>query len=282
MSDGMSMIFESMYLTHASPATVSRCGMIYVEPTAMGWQPLFESWICALNSIWITNQENAINELFFWLMDPCLEFIRKECRTTINIGQIHRAVSTMSIFQLLIEDAVQNNPKTFNQYLPVWFQAGMIISMIWGAASTLDCESRNKFDAFYLSLWKGEHPDYPLPTIVTSDPLSLPGEGSIYDQHYRSELETDAIIFSTSAGIALVINICIIFFRVTIIFHLHTKSCTLIPFCLLTYLLYLSILYFNRILFLTYFNSFSYYCIILPMRITQLFLSLTLFLYHRF
>jgi len=193
MTDGMSMIFETMDLVHASPATVSRCGMIYVESAAMGWQPLFESWMCALDPIWTTNYEDEINELFFWLMDPCLEFIRKECRTTINVGPIHRAASTMSIFQLLIEDAIENNPKTFSQYLATWFQGAMLISMIWGAASTLDCESRHKFDAFYLSLWKGEHLEYSLPAIVISDPISLPAEDPLNDQYYRSEYQENHI-----------------------------------------------------------------------------------------
>lgn len=185
MTDNMSMIFETMDLMHASPATVSRCGMIYLEPVALGWQPFFDSWIRELNPMWATGHEKVIDELFHWLMDPCLDFIRKECRMTISAGQIHSIMSTASIFQLLIEDAVEENPKTFDQYLLAWFQAAMIISMVWGAAGTLDRESRCKFDVFYLSMWRGDRQESLLPASITSDLISLPGEDPIHDQYYR-------------------------------------------------------------------------------------------------
>jgi dynein heavy chain len=44
MSDKCKMTFEVENLDNASPATVSRCGIIYVSPTDLGWEPLFTTW----------------------------------------------------------------------------------------------------------------------------------------------------------------------------------------------------------------------------------------------
>ena len=44
----MTMMFEVEDLHEASPATVSRCGMVYVTPEKLGWQPLLSAWVASL------------------------------------------------------------------------------------------------------------------------------------------------------------------------------------------------------------------------------------------
>ena len=86
----MKMIFEVEDLTVASPATVSRCGMVYMEPQSMGLQPLVTSWInqipenCKTKSKTFT--EN-LEKLFKIYLEPTIEYMRlnlKEVTVTVN------------------------------------------------------------------------------------------------------------------------------------------------------------------------------------------------------
>jgi len=76
------MIFEPADLAVASPATVSRCGMVYMQPLEMGWRPLIYSWKNNLPAFFLRDEKNketylpAIDELIDVVIPPLLAFIQ--------------------------------------------------------------------------------------------------------------------------------------------------------------------------------------------------------------
>ena len=71
------MMFEVQDLAVASPATVSRCGMVYLEPSILGLKPFVECWLKRLPKA-IENYGDKLEGLF----DKFLEVRRGNQKTS--------------------------------------------------------------------------------------------------------------------------------------------------------------------------------------------------------
>ena len=105
MSGTMSMIFEVKDLAAALPVTVSRCGMVYLEPHQLGWQPLLTSWLntllCSvLGAIVVKHTE----DLFLWMLPPWIKFVRQEWKEASPASDTNLAQTAMNIMASLLDE----------------------------------------------------------------------------------------------------------------------------------------------------------------------------------
>ena len=59
-------------LRYASPATVSRCGMVYVDPKNLGYNPYWQKWCNARGN---DKEREELNRLFEKYVPPCIDLI---------------------------------------------------------------------------------------------------------------------------------------------------------------------------------------------------------------
>ena len=125
MSNNMTMIFEPKDVAVASPATVSRCGMIYMEPKNMGWRPWYDSWRNKVPDFFLKDEKNReiylplFDELIDVVMGPMLEFLYKECQFTTPLNEQMIVNSFLRLFRTMLkvfddESNVADNDKKIN------------------------------------------------------------------------------------------------------------------------------------------------------------------------
>ena len=105
----MRMLFEVMDLKVASPATVSRCGMVYMIAEDLGWKPEVQSWLDkwtvemeeldeGSEGFWIYDMKSFIFNLFEKSIDSMFKYINKKAKEPITTVPLQLAHSLINLF----------------------------------------------------------------------------------------------------------------------------------------------------------------------------------------
>ncbi|XP_061474275.1 dynein axonemal heavy chain 12 [Rhineura floridana] len=186
MSPQMSLIFEAMDLSQASPATVSRCGMIYLEPLQLGWMPLVTSWLSTLpEPLDQKEHQELLQELFNWLIPPALRMRQKKCKELVPTSNSNNVVSLIQLLEMLLCDPVQKEPNS--PHIHKWIMGCFAFSMVWSIGGTCDSDGRVIFDNFMRDIITGKIDKHPLPAAVGKWEHPFEERGLVYD--YMFELK---------------------------------------------------------------------------------------------
>ncbi|XP_066588945.1 dynein axonemal heavy chain 6 [Prorops nasuta] len=143
------MVFEVSDLAVASPATVSRCGMVYVDPSELKWLPYVRSWTQKLPEEIITEQsKNVIMELFETYFENGLVFFRKNCDVAIAQVDISKANMACAILESILLEPGTIDKKTDKARAKVFLTQSFIFSLLWSVGGNVLDSSREILQLF--------------------------------------------------------------------------------------------------------------------------------------
>ena len=148
MSEEMALVFETLDLSVASPATVSRAGMIYLDVDLLGWAPFVASWIMRLFPAEDdADDRKRMNELFAQYVAALLLF-RKERKLfePVPVTDFAAVRSLCNLYDCCntAENGLDKgaNPDKYFDLMEKWF----LFSTIWSIGGAVDDAGRSKFD----------------------------------------------------------------------------------------------------------------------------------------
>nr|AML30862.1 axonemal inner arm dynein heavy chain 6 [Marsilea vestita] len=162
MPSQVSLLFEVEDLSQASPATVSRAGMIYLNVEDLKWWPYAESWLqrkIAAGSDQVLIK--TVRSLLEKYVDKVTEFQKKNCKELVPTDSLCCIITLCTLFDSLATPENGVAPFEGDSYIPMienWF----LFVLIWSIGAGLDEEGRTKFDI----LLREMDPRYPAAGIV--------------------------------------------------------------------------------------------------------------------
>ncbi|XP_045920170.1 dynein axonemal heavy chain 2 isoform X2 [Micropterus dolomieu] len=143
MPEQVSLLFEVENLAMASPATVSRCGMVYNDYIDLGWKPYVQSWLDKRPKA----EMDHLKRLFEKYIESTLKFKKNNCKELIPITELNGVTSLCCLYDSLATSGNGVNTEdtdNLGRIVELWF----IFSLIWSLCASVDEDGRKRMDNF--------------------------------------------------------------------------------------------------------------------------------------
>ncbi|XP_063895398.1 dynein axonemal heavy chain 1 [Helicoverpa armigera] len=175
LTDRQRMIFEVADLTVASPATVSRCGMVYLDAQVVGLPPLINAWIKSNLPAIADPIRKSLVPLISTYLYPALELLRSKLTEIVGSIDSSLVIKFLELLDYRLRPLTGKDDRpppaaNFLALMPRLAPLWVVWAVIWSVGATCDHNGRAIFSDFIREAT----------TEAGLKPL-FPAEGRVYD-----------------------------------------------------------------------------------------------------
>nr|NP_001262793.1 dynein heavy chain at 93AB, isoform C [Drosophila melanogaster]AGB96173.1 dynein heavy chain at 93AB, isoform C [Drosophila melanogaster] len=203
LTPSMRLLFEISNLRTATPATVSRAGILYINPQDLGWNPYVTSWVETRK---IPAEKSNLVMLFDKYIPPSLETIRvrfKKITPVAEMAHIQMLCHLLNCF-LIPANTPADCPKE-------WHELYFVFACIWAFGSAMFQDQAIDYRVEFSKWWVNEFKTVKFPPggtvfdyfLDSETKTFLPWTEKIPKFELDSDLPLQAVIVHTSESIRL-------------------------------------------------------------------------------
>lgn len=110
MAANCKLVFEPDNVDNASPATVSRMGMVFMSSSVLPWSPILEAWFKKRS----TQEADTLRIIFNKIYDDLHQFVQTKLKAKMFIREALYIKQTYDILQGILD--ISDEPSKYSIY----------------------------------------------------------------------------------------------------------------------------------------------------------------------
>ncbi|ESS67196.1 hypothetical protein TCDM_04102 [Trypanosoma cruzi Dm28c] len=179
LTDSMRMIFEVSHLRNASPATVSRAGVVFINESDLGWGPFKDKWIATRDK----REGTIFDSLFDKYVPFVFEFWKRSMRPIVSIMDINVVQTICFILEGIFTQATQEELSKHPNHFEV-YEKYFVFAVIWAFGGPLPgSDGRIDLRLNFSNQWKKEFSN-----------MKISDLGSVFDFYVEKKKDENGLI----------------------------------------------------------------------------------------
>uniref|UniRef100_A0AAQ4Q6E3 AAA+ ATPase domain-containing protein n=1 Tax=Gasterosteus aculeatus aculeatus TaxID=481459 RepID=A0AAQ4Q6E3_GASAC len=139
MSPSCKLVFEVHNMDNASPATVSRVGMVFMSSSALSWQPILQGWAHKH----IAKKAGSIVNLYERIFDDAYLYMKHNLKPKMELLECNYIMQSVNLLEGLIPTKKAGGLAS-SKHLERLF----VFCLMWSLGAILELEDRDKLEEY--------------------------------------------------------------------------------------------------------------------------------------